>query len=410
MKPRSTSVRTRRTRRWSPTSYGCPSTSSLPSVGGCQILDPRPLRRGAGHHRVEPAANPPLEQQRGRGFADRALHFRGVVLLLGTVRRDRHQIAVAVRPGLARKGGLDQPLRHDVGKTAIRRRGVRIRSHGESEVAGRGVAGDLGHVLASAEQLQHGERQHGKVLRIGLAPIAQELGERLAVGPLREASAVVRCKLHEPRPSLRRADDAPQGRRAVPLEEPRDHPVGGDHELLDERARPVALARLHVEHLAVREHRLRLVGLELERAMLVAQHRQAPRGRVLQPQIAVEPRNGADAGRRRRCIFEPGADLVVRQLRVIADDGAIDVAAGDRARVVHERLDDDRQPVLVRIERRQVGREAGRQHRKDLRFRVHRGRVPVCVAVERRAEIDRLGYVRDGDPDARRTAGGLGTR
>ena len=101
----------------------------------------------------------------------------------------------------------------------------------------------------------------------------------------------------------------------------------------------------------------------------------------------------------RSLAVEPGGDAVVRQLRLIADPGAIDIRGFDRSVRRDRHFDDEADPVLVFAEGSQIGRQFFGQHREDLRRRVHRGRVALRVIVDGRAGFDEGVDIGDGHED-----------
>ena len=82
------------------------------------------------------------------------------------------------------------------------------------------------------------------------------------------------------------------------------------------------------------EHRPRLDGFQVERAVLVPERLELLRRRVLQPQVGLEPRDRGDRLRHRPVAVEPGRDAVVGELGVVADQGLVDVGTAPRSRPV----------------------------------------------------------------------------
>jgi len=61
---------------------------------------------------------------------------------------------------------------------------------------------------------------------------------------------------------------------------------------------------------------------------------------------------------------------VIGELRVVDDPGAIDIRTPERAILVNHHLDHDGQPVLILVQRREIGGEDQGEHREDLGRRV----------------------------------------
>src|SRR5205807_8927703 len=76
---------------------------------GAAEAHPRPLRRGAGHDRVEALRDARREEERGGGFPGAALHLGRVVLLRRAMRRERAELVESVRCRLACERRFEQP-------------------------------------------------------------------------------------------------------------------------------------------------------------------------------------------------------------------------------------------------------------------------------------------------------------
>ena len=129
---------------------------------------------------------------------------------------------------------------------------------------------------------------------------------------------------------------------------------------------------------------------------------QALRHRVLHAQLLVHARGAREPARARR----PGLrarPTTLRRRRAWpgcgrAPDRASTAVTEPSAAIDH--LDDDGEPILVVVERGQVGRQPLRQHREDLGRRgVDRRRVGPGVRVDRRALLDQRVDVGDRDQD-----------
>ena len=244
---------------------------------------------------------------------------------------------------------------------------------------GRGLPGHLERVLARAQQLDDGEREIGKAHRDPPARrLRRNASSATASGcagsrsPNSRASATMRSQRSGVRSTRRSERDSPcssRKRAATPLAATMKSSISSFARFVSSGARSASVPS--------REDRPRLERVELERAARLALALQAPARRGPAGAAARRgPATAASAGGARRLAVEPRGDAVVGELGVIAHDRAVDRRSRVTApSVVDRHLDDDRQPVLVRIERREVGRELLRQHREDLGRGVDRRRV-----------------------------------
>ena len=227
----------------------------------------------------------------------------------------------------------------------------------------------------------------------------EECFEGARVRRRRKSLAQIRGERDDALPTLGGSEDPPQRGEAARLQELGGDAVGGDHEVLDQLPRAVLLVGEEVgEHVAV-EHRPGLERREAERAAVVAQLLHRLRHPILKTELRVEPGDRGDARRHGCPPGEPRGDSVVGELGVVDDARAIDVAVRHGAVRADRRRDDQREPLLALAERREVGRQLLGEHRKDFGRRVHRGRVHLRVAVDRRAFADHRVHVGDRDED-----------
>ena len=126
------------------------------------------------------------------------------------------------------------------------------------------------NVLARAHQLDHGQREIGKVVGVLLLLREQEVVEGLGVGLGGQRCAQSRGQLDDAVPALGRAHDAADGGHAGVLEGARDDAVGRHHELLNQRRGAVLLQARDLDGLIGQHHRARFDGLQIERAVLEA--------------------------------------------------------------------------------------------------------------------------------------------
>ena len=228
----------------------------------------------------------------------------------------------------------------------------------------------------------------GNAVRIGRPPPEEKRVERARIGRRRKRVAGRGGDLDDAVPAGRRPHDAANRREAVRVEKARGDAVGGDHEIFDQRLGAIRHLGLQIAQRVAVEVGPRLDRRELERSQLVASAAEGLSDAVLKLQLRVDSRR-----RRRRfgqgaAARQPRIDAVVGQLGVIAYARAIDVGALERPVRRHDQLDDDRQPILSGIERREIGRQPLGKHRKDDARRVDRGRVDGRVAIEQRALAD----------------------
>ena len=87
--------------------------------------------------------------------------------------------------------------------------------------------------------------------------------------------------------------------------------VGGNHEFLDQLARPVVFLLPDVNHFFAVEHGARLKGLELQRALALPPPAQLLGQRVLRPQLRLQAGNGDRGGRQAASTFDPVGNAVV---------------------------------------------------------------------------------------------------
>ena len=203
----------------------------------------------------------------------------------------------------------------------------------------------------------------------------------------------------DPVPVLGRPQNAPDRREGLVSEGPDGRGVGGDHEVFDELLGPVRRLRPEIHEGIAVEERLRLGGLQAQCSvdMPEAPHRLGDP--ILDPQLVVEPRHREDARRGGRRTVEPGRDGVVRELGAIDHDGAVDLRLFHAAVGRDQHLGHDGETFFPLPEGREVGGQLGRQHRKDLRRRVHGGRVRLRVAVDGGPPLHGGVDVGDGDVD-----------
>ena len=136
MKPCSGSVLSSRTRTRSPTSSPSWPRSTRPSTGGWRSRTHVPFVRRAGDDPVELVADAARHPQRGRSLPHQPLDLVGGILLFRAVRREHRQLGESDRaPSRPGDGGLEQTLRHQIGKSPVRRGRMRVVGDREREVS-----------------------------------------------------------------------------------------------------------------------------------------------------------------------------------------------------------------------------------------------------------------------------------
>ena len=152
--------------------------------------------------------------------------------------------------------------------------------------------------------------------------------------------------------------------------------------MLDQPVRLGLLARHQRRHVALaRERELRLLGLDLERALRLARRLQrvggAPRRRQRRRPRLLRPRAAG----------EDLVDLGIGEPLVGADHRAVE-RDPPPLRSLELHLDRDREPVLVRHQRARLVGQRLRQHRLDQAGHVDRRAAPVRLALDVRAGLD----------------------
>ena len=166
-------------------------------------------------------------------------------------------------------------------------------------------------------------------------------------------------------PTLWRANHAAQGRPALRRQKAGCAAIGGDHQFFNQL--PCAVLRLltDVDNAFRGKHRTGLKRLELQRTCSPPQHAQLLSQLVLHAQLGGHPLDLPGWLWQVRLPLDPGGHGVVGQLGLVSDGGAVDGRLHQNTIVAEHHLDDDRQPVLIGVERGQIGAQALRKHRED---------------------------------------------
>src|SRR5204863_6544069 len=109
-------------------------------------------------------------------------------------------------------------------------------------------------------------RKIGKSIGIALALPRQEPGQRARVGRSREPVARLRGDGDNPVPPGRDSDDAADEWKAAIVQKARAYAISRDHEVLDERLRPVRRLRAKVAQSVPVENRRGIDGRKVQRA------------------------------------------------------------------------------------------------------------------------------------------------
>ncbi len=272
----------------------------------------------------------------------------------------------------------------------------------------RRFVGLFDHVLTATQQLDDAQREIDESLLVSGLFGEQPMLEGLRVGFGRQRDTGIRGQLDDAQPPFRHADDAPQRREAVALEEFGGGAVRRNHEVFDQFRCPTTGDRRDILQLIARKHRPTLSGVQRQGASFMAQSLERLRHRVLQSQVFFESRNRAQGGGRGSGVAEPRADGGIGQLRPVADHGQVQVARLHHAIRRDGEIDYDGRAVCIRPERGEICGEPLRQHRKDACGGVDGRGVDSGVLVDRTAARDQGVNIRNGDQNAGSGAARLG--
>ena len=160
-------------------------TAHQPSFNGrLQKTNPRTLVGCAGDESIESFPDPRFQQQGCCGFFNLPFDLLRCVLLFGAVLCERLQFIILIGQGTSGHRCFQQPLRDQIGVSAVRGCGVIIIPDRKTEVPGGTLPRKFDDIFAGAHQLDDAEGKIGKAERIG--------GFRhmpgIAPGPLSRAS------------------------------------------------------------------------------------------------------------------------------------------------------------------------------------------------------------------------------
>ena len=131
------------------------------------------------------------------------------------------------------------------------------------------------------------------------------------------------------------------------------------------------------------EDRPALDGIERQGASFMPRLFESLRDHILLSQVLCEARHSGQRFRCRPVARQPRAHRRIGELRAIADQSAIHIAAADATGGRHREIDDDRGSIFVGTKRGEIRREALRQHREDAGRGVNGRRIDGGVRIHR---------------------------
>ena len=164
----------------------------------------------------------------------------------------------------------------------------------------------------------------------------------------------------------------------------------------------VARLRLLLDHIdgaAIEYDGHHFGGVDVQGSVLEAYLAQRLRGLILELELSLQVGGSGDFWRGGSGGFEPCADGVVSELRLVADDGAIDVARLERAGGIDDKLDDDGGAVDIGEQRRGSGGKLFGEHGEIADAGVDGGGLAGGVLVDGRGFGDESVDVGDADHD-----------
>ena len=295
---------------------------------------------------------------------------------------------------------LHEPLRDEVGIAAVRRGRVRVVLHGQSEVPASLVA----------RRLERRTRPRPSASRSRARD-----RESASDPPSAGAPGTLPAPSRRARPAAARR--APRRSSRCGPSAPASGPRGGcSGSPLRPRKRAVTpFAAIMKSSISIRARLFAPPELDDVAVVAITGSPRSSRGRARPARGAGSRIRSATSSCRRSCAarprlraiasglgpstVQPCRDTVVRELGVVVDEGAWTLRRGavpscDRISI------DDRQPVLVLVQRREIGGESLRQHREHARGGVDRGRVVARVRVDGRVLLHQRVDVGDCDEHA----------
>ncbi len=294
-------------------------------------------------------------------------------------------------------------------KATIWRGGVCVVARGESEVAEWFCVGALcDDILSCAHELDDGKRDIGIVDSVGLAFLAKKFAQGCGVRLGGKLSAIATNQLNDAGPALRRAHHAADAGAAGGMQELCHGLVCRDHKVLDQVRGAIMLCGFDLVHLAIDDHRVRFNAVELKRALPDTSSAYSACSFILQAQLGLQFRRGGDFRVGSGFALKPRPHLAVGQLGAVVDQGAIDALLLEVSFAVDDEFCDHRGPILVLVQRCQVGRELVGQHGKVSRRGIDGLGLLRGVLIDGSVLPDRCGYVCDADAHPDATGGAYG--
>ena len=291
---------------------------------------------------------------------------------------------------------LERAMHHEIGITTDRRGEVGVLTEREAEVP------DVERIVDRLRHRPHDQRlDEGPVLRL-----AEALGDAAQVARLHflrqfglDTERGERREQAIETLLLGRAMDPVETARLTLLEGAGRRDIGEDHALLDEFVRLVAAVLTDgSDPLVAVEFIVGFAALEIERT--------APMARLEQGTIEIHQRQQRRQQRPERLLsIRPTLEqrrvgLVVGQTPMATHHGRIETEVLQQTRLADAHVGGEAQPIDLGLERAQMVRQRGRQHRQHAPREVDRGAAFTRRDIERRTEADIMADIGDRDDQA----------
>src|SRR5258708_23388418 len=157
----------------------------------------------AGDNRVKRLPNPMAHRNCRQPFRHFPLNLTRGIFLYRAVAGDGRQFMIRIRSSRAGKHRLYESLRDDISEAPIRRRGVRIILHCQSEVTRLWFAWTFQNIFSRPDELDHRQRQVCKMIRVSGPAFEQKIIQSFGIGLWRALFALCNCHMCNPLPPLR---------------------------------------------------------------------------------------------------------------------------------------------------------------------------------------------------------------